>query len=387
MVDAGGSDTGPVIDCTNRPADAPSTRGETNGVYDARRDRIVVYGGNVLAPVDCMPMTQYTNELWALQLDCGSWERIEASGGPGVRARHATTVDTMRNRMIVFGGREVAGFGSYTNFADVWAFDLTNDTWQPIETTGTGPSPRSSSIVLYDAPRDRLIVYGGNTSADGFSLVGVDDLYALDLATNTWTPIDAPGPAGRLYHGGVVVGDAMIVYGGTPNYDGPFYGDAWAFSLTGNTWRMIHAGGGVAPAARFGGEIYADPERNRILLFAGHDGTAMGNRNDVWALDLSAGTWSVVRDGDTLNGVSNGVCDFPSDFTIPEENSPERRYSFVHVQSSTTAYAFGGKTDCGNVNDVWALDLAAGTWRSVRPATGGEACNRTGRTGCTTLCF
>ena len=47
----------------------------------------------------------------------------------------------------------------------------------------------------------------------------------------------------------------------------------------------------------------------------------------------------------------------------------------------------GGKTDCGNVNDVWGLDLAAGTWNVLRAPTDGESCIRSGRTDCTTLCF
>ncbi len=83
------------------------------------------------------------------------------------------------------------------------------------------------------------------------------------------------------------------------------------------------------------------------------------------------------------------MCDFPPDFTIPEAGiyTPERRHSFVAAQSDTTGYVLFGKTDCGNINDVWALDLASGTWESRRPPTSGEACNRTGATSCAMLCF
>ena len=109
--------------------------------------------------------------------------------------------------------------------------------------------------------------------------------------------------------------------------------------------------------------------------------------NDVWALDLRAGTWSNVRPGDTLNGRALGLCQFPADFTIPEADSPERRYGFAHVQDAEGAYILGGKTDCGNTNDVWRLRFDTDEWESLRTTTEGEACNRSGRTTCTELCF
>ncbi|MDH5491260.1 MAG: kelch repeat-containing protein, partial [Myxococcales bacterium] len=99
------------------------------------------------------------------------------------------------------------------------------------------------------------------------------------------------------------------------------------------------------------------------------------------------GTWAMLHPGDTLNSAPIGFCDFPPDFTIPEEGAPERRYSFVHGQSATTAFVFGGKTDCGNINDVWSLSLETADWLMLRPPTGGEACNRSGSLTCTSLCY
>jgi hypothetical protein len=387
----GGVDAGPVVDCTARPADAPPTRGEMSGVYDAARGRILVYGGNVAAPVDCMPRYELVDELWAFHLDCASWERLSPSGGPGIRARHATALDTRRDRMLFFGGRTREGLGSYTNYDDVWAFDLATDTWTQLETSGTGPSPRSSAVAVYDEARDRLIVMGGNVSTSGLTLTGADDTHALDLATGEWTAIEGAGPSARLFHGGVILGEELIVFGGTPTFDGPFYADTWALDLRTDTWRLVNDGASVnAPTARFGAELYADAERGRVLMAMGHDfgpPTGPGNMNDVWALDVAAGTWAQLQPGDALTNPEAGFCSFPADFTTPQEGAPERRYSFVHAQSDAQAFVFGGKTDCGNINDVWTLDLASGAWSQLRPATGGEACNRSGRTGCTTLCF
>ncbi len=125
------------------------------------------------------------------------------------------------------------------------------------------------------------------------------------------------------------------------------------------------------------------------MLFGGHDPTDLGNSNDVWRYDVAGDTWTSLRPGDTLNGSPSGPCMFPADFTLPEEGmpTPERRYSGIAVSQGDTAYALFGKTDCGNINDAWALDMTSGTWELLRPPTGGEACNRTGSTTCSTLCF
>lgn len=390
-VDAGPQDrdAGPAVDCSDRPVDAITTRGELQGIYDEAKGRILIYGGDTAAPVDCIPMYDLVDEMWALHLDCNSWERLTPSGGPGIRARHGMTVDTMRNRAILYGGRLRAGFGAYTNFNDVWAFDLGTDTWEEIATTGEPPTPASTPVVAYDEINDRLIVFGGNVSEEGLTLTGTDELHALDLATGAWTRIDAAGaPEPRLWHGGVAMGGKLYVFGGTPEFDPPaFYDDMYAFDFATDTWTELHAGGAGAPADRFGGEIFADPARNRIVLLAGHWFENPGNANDTWAFDVGTDTWTQLTPGDTLNGVPGGFCDFPADFTLPEEGSPERRYASAHPQSAAAGYLIGGKTDCGNVNDVWRFDFATDAWEQVRLATEGEACNRTGRTMCSTLCF
>jgi N-acetylneuraminic acid mutarotase len=384
LAGCGGEGGGGGGDCADRPIEPPTPRGELAGVLDEAQGRIVVYGGNEAAPESCMPRYAIIDELWAFQLDCASWERLDSTGGPGVRARHSVALDSQRGRMLLFGGRQRnAADTGWDNFADAWALDLAAGTWEALGSSGTQPSPRSSATAVYDPGKDRLLVFGGNTSTSGLTLTGVGDLYALDLATLAWSRIDAAGaPSPRLFHAATVVGGEMIVYGGTPSFDGPFLDDAHAFDLASDTWRLVAASG---PGERFGAALL--PAGDSALVVGGHDNTNLGNRNDVWALDVSSGTWQQLRPGDTLNGAAAGQCDFPPDFTLPEENSPERRYAFATATSPTDAWILGGKTDCGNVNDVWQLSLPSASWTLRRASTDGEACNRTGRTDCTTLCF
>jgi hypothetical protein len=48
---------------------------------------------------------------------------------------------------------------------------------------------------------------------------------------------------------------------------------------------------------------------------------------------------------------------------------------------------FGGKTDCGAVNDMWRYDAEA--WTNLELATAGEACHRwrSNPDNCVNMCF
>jgi N-acetylneuraminic acid mutarotase len=379
------ADAGPTVDCSTRSADAPAVRSELGGILDEARQRLVFFGGNTAVATACnVPPAALTGETWVFHLDCNSWELLQPINAPFARARFGTAHDTQRNRLLIFGGREKPS-SSYVNLNEVWAFDLSTDTWSQLDASGDAPPERSSPVSVYDPERDRLVIFGGNSSTSGLSFTSMNDLYSLDLGSLAWSRVDAAnGPAARLYHSAVVLGGEMVVFGGTPTYGGPYYNDTYAFNLTNDTWRSVSESGADR---RFGGEIFADSVRNRILLFGGHDDGALGMRNDVWALSLLDNTWANLNEGDTLNGSASGQCDFPADFTLPEAGAPERRYAFARVQSAEAGFIFAGKTDCGAVNDVFKLTLENAQWTKLRPTSGGEACNRTGSTSCQSLCF
>lgn len=381
-----GTDAGPVCPA---PGEPPRTRGEHMAVLDEDRERLVVYGGNVAVPVMCSPVTEIVDELWTYDLRCESWTRVEGSAGPSFRSRSGFVVDTSRGRALLFGGRDrrAATMAPYVNLGDVWALDLETLAWTQVTTTGDAPSPRSNPAVAYDAARDRMIVYGGNTSNSGLSPTGVDDTYALDLATNTWSAIAGDGPPPRYAHAYAQTATRFYVFGGTASFDG-FLNDTWFFDFATDTWTRITPSG-TPPTLRFGAVLFVHEETagDRLVVATGHDLTAMGNLNDLWQLDVATGAWTELRTGDTHNG-SARVCELPADFTTQDLDAPERRELSAWVQSATHGYVVGGKTDCGNVNDIWRVDLAAPDWEAVGQATtSGESCARSGNAACAEYCF
>jgi len=386
--DAGTDAGGP--DCEGRYAGAPTSRGDHVSVWSDAPGELVVFGGDDGVPEACAPAPSYVDELWVFETDCGTWRQIEGASGPGPLARASAVLDSARNRMVLFGGRSQAGGGAYDQHDDVWALDLDALSWTEVATSGTGPSGRSNAVAVVDEPGDRMIVFGGNTSASGASFAPTADAFALDLETHEWSQVGpGDGPPARLFHAAAATPDAMIVHaGGDENaFFGPFLSDLWRLDLATDTWEEISATGGP-PDARISGALVSHAGTDSIALFGGHDDGVLGNRNDLWRLDVTDATWSAVGSGDVLDNTDVGFCDFPADFTTQDLAFPERRSaSTLAADGAGSAWLFGGKTDCGLANDVWRLDLATGAWTEVRVANQGLSCERQGRIGCTSYCL
>jgi N-acetylneuraminic acid mutarotase len=322
---------------------------------------------------------------------------VKLDDGPSARGRFAAAVDEERGWFITHGGRfrddsDSGGHhgtsSDYTLYDDVWAYDLNADTWTQLSESG-GPDARVSHVaVVWDG---KLIIHGGNSSVSGAYYTALGDLWAFDLETLEWSELDASGgPSDRLFHGGAVSSDGMLyVYAGGDEqaFTGPFLDDLWALDLTTLTWTELHSGGSSAPEGRLSPSLVVDEANNRLVTFGGHDDGILGNNNQVWAYDLSSGDWSQLHDGDVYANSASGTCDFPSDFTDPDYDSPERRYTQASaLTDSGEMLVFGGKTDCGVIDDVWSYDLADDTWSEQYSANSGEICLRA-FAECESLCF
>ena len=386
---ASGSDA--PIDCSTRTYDLPSTRGEVSGVWDSPRQRMVFFGGDEGMPENCIPRPEFLSETWAFHPDCDNFEQLAVDQtAPPARTRHATAYDAERGRMIIHGGRWREGdSGNYTLHDDLWAFDLATDTWTELPSEN-GPRRRVTHSLVVSG--DQLLVYGGNSTESSTSYVPMNDVWSYDLNDNTWTELSTDAAAGKRHFQGTAIsddGEKMFVYGGGDEnaYTGPFFGDLWAYRVESGTWSELHDGTGDAPDARIMPSLLFDGSANRLLLWSGHDDSSLGNTNQMWAFDLSTYTWSLLNAGDEYSNPPYGYCDFPPDFVEVDTTSPERRYFGASVMTDTDLLIFGGKTDCGQINDVWSWSLESEEWAERSSATFGEVCARTSAGDCASLCF
>ncbi len=382
--DTGSSATG--FECPEATGERPPALSEHFGVFDPVKERMVFFGGNPEFPVQCIGKNAYVGDTWAYWPTCNVWEKV-AADGPSARGRAAAVYDEEHHAMVFFGGRFRAkgadSFSKYTLYDETWRLDLETDTWAQAATSGDGPSARILTSAAYDAQGGRMIVFGGSTADTGLDFFPQNDVYALDLNTDTWSQIPAgAGPKPREYHSAVYdpIAHAFVVHaGGDANaFLGPFFSDTWSLDLETNNWTQLEPGGGNAPDGRIWGRFVYASAKDRLLLFGGHDDGVLGNRNDLWMFDLRNGAWELQQLNDTFNSPALGQCDFPADFTTVALGTPERRsaHLLVYWEAENKVLIHGGKTDCGLIDDVWELDLDTWEWADHEPASIGESCLR-----------
>jgi len=388
---AAGCGTRATVDCSTLPLENPSARGEAGGVWDEGRQRLVFFGGDQGVPQQCIPNTDFVGDTWAFSPSCGAFQKVAADPAPPPRGRQATALDPARGWMILHGGRFRDGTsGAYTLYDDTWALDLATDTWT--ELSPSGPGARTNHVGVVS--RDRFVIYGGNASTSGTSFTPLGDVWSLDLTTNAWTEQTPSGtaPRPRLFHAAAVSDDGKTMYvyggGGANAFTGPFYKDLWALDLDTWTWTLLDDGTEAgAPRGRIWANLVYDDPRDRLVLWAGHDDGQLGNTNQLWAFDLQAAQWTELIEGDVLDNGSAGFCNFPSDFVTPDLASPERRDGGVAaVTGDGELIVFGGKSDCGLLDDVWTWPLDGGPWTNDARATTGEICPRSAQ-DCQSLCY
>jgi hypothetical protein len=372
----------------------PPPNNSLAGVLDASGTKFVVFGGDTAVPV-CGPPSghNFIADTYVLDVGCATWTKVTA-GGPSARGRQAMALDPDSNRAVLFGGRTSSGGATYVTYADVWTFDFATSAWTRVQTSGAAPSGRANSAAVVDAAARRLVVFGGNTSTDGATFVPQNDTWALDLGTGAWTQIAAGGarPPAREFHAMAIDPDARVAYvyaGGDANaFVGPFLQDVWALDLAMGTWSQITTTG-TGPGGRIEGGLVFDRVTKQLVAFAGHDDGAIGNENDLFALDVttSPAKWTKLPPGDTPGSPPLGQCSFPPDFTKIDKQAPERRSAFAYAPriDGHGFVVFGGGGDCGLLADSWWWSNGSGQWTNVQPSPVGLSCLRI-QTSCKGLC-
>jgi hypothetical protein len=319
----------------------PTDRGGHAAIYDPVRDRMVVFGG--LGNYNWDDGSYHLlNDVWALSLSGSpAWSELTSPATvPSERYGHSAIYDPLRDRMVVFGGRDVVNF-----FDDVWELSLSGSpTWSEITPSGLLPSPHYFHSAIYDPLRDRMVVFGG----------GGNDVWALSLSGNpAWTELtpSGPPPHGRYGHTAIYdpLRDRMVVFGGDDG--GNVYGDVWALSLSGSpAWSELAPAGTTPPGLAFHTAIY-DPVRDRMVVFVGYGG---GLSNDLWVLSLSGiPTWS--------------------ELTISDAPHPWRyKHTAIYDPVRDRMVVFGGYEWWldSMLNDAWALSFSGiPAWNALAPRT------------------
>jgi Kelch motif protein len=125
----------------------PTARSDFAMAYDARRERIVMFGGvNDYETLD---------DIW--EYDGTSWQLRQPSRIPRARRGHIMAYDSVRARIVMMGGRSSPIDGDQL-LSDTWEWDGTD--WTAIATF-TAPPPRRDHAATYDLATGRVVAFGG----------------------------------------------------------------------------------------------------------------------------------------------------------------------------------------------------------------------------------
>ena len=312
----------------------PAARFGHSGVYDSARNRLVIHGGQ--------SGIVFRNDVWALALGGSpAWTQVTPTGGPpALRSRHSAIYDTVRDRMVVFGGTD--GIDSWN---DTWSLAFAGTpAWSELLPTGTAPTPRFGQKAIYDAPRDRMVLHGGN---DGGELPN-GQVFTLGFASTAWATASpsGTGPGGLYDHGAIfdTAGDRMVFFAGSAELPTKTLA---CLSLAGGMSWVDLAPIGVPPFERLDHAAAYDPLRDRMIVFGGSAADAL---NDVWSLQMVGLVWTKLAPSGQLPAARSG-------------------HLMIHDPVRDRMIVFAGTDGDGDVlDDVWALNLAGPSWSHINPS-------------------
>lgn len=162
------------------PAHRPSARTAAGAAFDVARQEALLFGGG--------SQGVFRADLWAW--DGQDWTLRDGGSGPVARIEPALSHDVARGVTVLFGG-----FGSASSFP----IPLLADTWEwngavwAARTPALSPTPRAGAALAYDPLRQRTVLFGGRngfTAQDQFA-----DTWEWDGANwQQLSPLVAPPP-------------------------------------------------------------------------------------------------------------------------------------------------------------------------------------------------
>jgi cysteine-rich repeat protein len=323
--------------------------------YDSVRKRIVVFGG--------IDANGTTDDLWERDEE-GGWHKLDIARPPP-RSGGAMAYDPVRAVTVLFGG--ASKFGALLR--DTWEYDGT--TWREVM-PATSPSARSASAMVFDPIRARIVLVAGFDGVDIAQAGHVGDVWHYNGVTWSSVATTGPAPAPRRAHG--LAWDTprqrLVMYGGIrPNLGTTAAtSETWELSF-GTSWTWTCTAGEAPcpnvtrPSPRYGVAMtYSEGHNNSVLLFGGLAlaGPATLNASDTWIYGASG--WVAQSQAISPGGRSTAAL-----------TAVEVKENMVLVKR---AVLIAGATDVGASDEIWESAAPGASW--VRMLTPGNAPARYG---------
>ncbi len=161
--------------------DTPAqSRGQAAMAYDAARGNVLLFGGRS----DGFG-TSLLGDTWTF--DGVRWQRHLVNTAPAPRYDAATTYDSLRQEVLLFGGTDDTRV-----FADLWAWN--GSRWRQLQTGAASPGPRVRAGLAFDPTTQAAVLAGGLGDLPFMNPLG--DTWIL--RGTLWQRLPAALPAGGV---------------------------------------------------------------------------------------------------------------------------------------------------------------------------------------------
>lgn len=171
------------------PGSPWTTLDDALAVYDAARDEIVL-------------VTWQGGVAHTATWNGTSWNVASQASGPAARTRHDLTYDPVRQRVVLYGGRDEAT-SPPTYFDHPWEWD--GSSWQQ-RVLPNAPTPRARHGIVFDPVRQQLLVLGGRTHMSNIAEIPVAETWAIDAQPSADVVVLGPGCSGSMGPAQLLVG-------------------------------------------------------------------------------------------------------------------------------------------------------------------------------------
>lgn len=213
-----------------------------------------------------------------------------AVSAPEPRRGHSAVYDSLRQRMVVFGGSVKFGnLGVSRSLSDTWEFDGTS--WRQVHTSDVPDSFLGHNMV-YDKDRGRVVLLIGQT--------GLPDSATWEFDGTGWTRVSTTvAPSSRGYHAMAYdsIRRVTVLFGGSPRATGAgntlfdtweYDGENWSFKSSSDRPCLINnPPSPFVPCAAYESGMTFDPVRG-VTVLAGRDERTL--ETGMWTWDGSLWT-------------------------------------------------------------------------------------------------
>lgn len=267
-------------------------RSYASGAVDSADQALLVFGG-----WDGVQTLDETLEFVPL---LGTWTRLSPVGGVKPSARtQAAMADLGNGTVLLFGGADATG----TPLGDTWLWTGATATWTQLA-PASAPGARYDAAIAFDAARNKVVLFGGSQLAGTppyTSYAPLGDTWEYDVASGVWTQAAAVAPNAPSARSGAAMtwvqapsgttAPATVLFGGA-DASGTSQADLWTWdgaAWTLSTPAQCAASPSSCPSARYDARLAFDPSTVTAVLQGGEP-SALGD--ETWLLDPVARTWT-----------------------------------------------------------------------------------------------